>query len=184
MTSSWFLIPQRWLRYLSPNIVTWEERWITDWLDTRSVFMEEPVFILITFFSSYWTHNLPSILWNLLCPKGGALLLLSRWHDSVLQMQYYVTAPSVLLWDYLLASNFHFVLKLLFKPHLVSETRQQWIEITNNFSFTKPGKEKHSRNTVSHGVLHYCRLVWCRKKQLCTFVYRWTSYIAFPGQPS
>jgi hypothetical protein len=66
-------------------------------------------------------------------------------------MQYYVAAPSVLLWDYLLASNRLFVLILLFKPHLISKTRQQWTEITNTFSFTKPGKENHSRNTVSYG---------------------------------
>jgi len=38
-------------------------------------------------------------------------------------MQYNVTAPSVLLWDYLLASNLLFVLILLFKPHLISKTR-------------------------------------------------------------
>jgi len=70
--------------YLSPNFATWGERWIADWFDTRKVFMQEPVFLLITWFSNYWPHNLPSILSNLLCSKQKGLLntVSLTWHHT------------------------------------------------------------------------------------------------------
>jgi len=66
-------------------------------------------------------------------------------------MQYYVTAPSVLLRDYLLASNLFSSLYCCLSRTL--SVRQDSSGLKSPMrSFKKLVKEKRSRNTASHGV--------------------------------